>query len=227
MGRTPAYIKSMGWVLGELARHVGASSIQKLHGILHGILSDGIITTDEAKGLSEWITDHSELKSVYPYDELESLLCQVLADSRVDEDEQQMLAAYFEDFFKYSFKTRLKKSQEQSSPDPKSITIGGVCAMCPEIFFQGKHFGLTGGMRKGPRSKIIQLIEKVGGSYDKAITLTTDYLVVGAAANPCWAFSCYGRKVEKAINMRKEGVNLLIVHENDFWDALADLGTEV
>jgi integrase len=31
MGRTPAYIKSMGWVLGELARHVGASKTLAFH----------------------------------------------------------------------------------------------------------------------------------------------------------------------------------------------------
>lgn len=49
-----------------------------------------------------------------------------------------------------------------------------------------------------------------------------DFLVVGADGNPCWAFACYGRKVEMAIDYRKQGCKLLIVHENDFWDAARD-----
>lgn len=31
-----------------------------------------------------------------------------------------------------------------------------------------------------------------------------------------WAFSCYGRKVEKAVQLRKDGSQVIIVHENDF-----------
>lgn len=47
-----------------------------------------------------------------------------------------------------------------------------------------------------------------------------DYLIIGADANRAWAYSCFGRKVEKAIELRKRGHKLLIVHEVDFWDAL-------
>lgn len=35
--------------------------------------------------------------------------------------------------------------------------------------------------------------------------------------NPCWAYACYGRKVEQAIGLRKAGSQLLLVHEADFW----------
>jgi hypothetical protein len=45
----------------------------------------------------------------------------------------------------------------------------------------------------------------------------TNYLLVGSDGNPCWAFSCYGRKVEKAVEMRKEGYSIQIINENDFW----------
>jgi hypothetical protein len=48
-----------------------------------------------------------------------------------------------------------------------------------------------------------------------------DYMVFGTAGNPCWAYACYGRKVEQAVALRKEGYRLMIVH--DFRDALADL----
>ena len=51
-----------------------------------------------------------------------------------------------------------------------------------------------------------------------------DYLVIGADGNPCWAFACYGRKVEKAVELRKSGVRIMIIHESDFHDAVLDAG---
>jgi hypothetical protein len=50
-----------------------------------------------------------------------------------------------------------------------------------------------------------------------SVSRKTNYLIVGDDGNPCWAFACYGRKVEKAINLRKQGTQIIIVHENDFW----------
>ena len=49
-----------------------------------------------------------------------------------------------------------------------------------------------------------------------------DYLVIGAEGNPCWSYACYGRKVERAVELRKEGLRIMIVHERDFHDALVD-----
>lgn len=46
----------------------------------------------------------------------------------------------------------------------------------------------------------------------------TDFLIVGSDGDPCWAFSCYGRKVEKAVNLRKNGLPIISLHENDFWE---------
>ena len=57
--------------------------------------------------------------------------------------------------------------------------------------------------------------------YQNNITNNTSYLIVGNDGNPCWAYSCYGRKVEDAIERRKKGQHLTIVNEVDFWDALA------
>jgi SH3-like domain-containing protein len=47
--------------------------------------------------------------------------------------------------------------------------------------------------------------------------------LIGDEGNPCWVFSCYGRKVEKAIQYRKSGLPILIIHENDFWNAIRQL----
>jgi hypothetical protein len=62
----------------------------------------------------------------------------------------------------------------------------------------------------------------LGGVVKKGVTRDLDYLILGAEGNPCWAYSCYGRKVEQAMNYRRAGSLLLIVHENDLHDAIVD-----
>ena len=38
-------------------------------------------------------------------------------------------------------------------------------------------------------------IESLGGKFTNNVTNKTKYLIVGNKGNPCWAFSCYGRKI--------------------------------
>lgn len=197
--------------------------IQRLHGIMHGIMADGVITQEEAIGLQEWVDDHDYLKGSYPYDELDSLLMQFLKDKKLDEKEAADLAAFFDDFFESSFHKRVRDEAERvKSGVSKKFTKSGICASCPDITFQGKSFVFTGASGRAVRSKLEAKVEQLGGNCGKNITNETEFLIVGSGGNPCWAFSCYGRKVERAVEMRKSGHPIIIVHESDFWDAVED-----
>lgn len=197
--------------------------IQQLHGIMHGIMADGCVTLDEAKGLKEWIAEHADLKGTYPYDELDSLLTTILKDKQIDDQEQQVLRSFFEDFIEYSFAKKVRtEGQRLKAGLAKTFTLPGICSMCPEIAFDGRVFTFTGTSTKATRKQIVDQITELGAGFSPNVTPETHYLVVGAGGNPCWAFSCYGRKVEKAVDSRKSGNPILIVHESDFWDAVAD-----
>jgi NAD-dependent DNA ligase len=197
--------------------------IQRLHGILHGILADDHISTVEAKQLQEWIDDHSHLKGTYPYDELDSLLMTILADGVVDAEEQKLLRAFFENFIEYSFAKKVRQESARVREGlPKEFTLPGVCASCPEISFDGRTFTFTGTSMRGKRRELADSVAELGGEFSPNLTKQTEFLVIGAAGNPCWAFSCYGRKVEKAVELRKDGHAIIIVHETDFWDAVED-----
>lgn len=81
-------------------------------------------------------------------------------------------------------------------------------------------FCFTGKSTKATRNEIAELIKKNNGNYHDSITKKTNYLIIGSEGNSCWAFSCYGRKVEKAMEMRKNGANILLINEIDFWDSI-------
>lgn len=197
------------------------SSMQILHGILHGVLADGILNDTEIRKLAQWIEESCFLAGTYPYDEINSLLTAALSDGVISDDERNMLIAYFGNFVDTTSSYNI--NLEELSKLRSQYTVDGICSICPEITVKDKHFCFTGESRKLTRSQFEDYILSLGGQFDKTPTLKTDYLIVGNAGNPCWAFACYGRKVEKAVSMRKKGGKILIVNEFDFWDAVQDI----
>lgn len=78
-------------------------------------------------------------------------------------------------------------------------------------------------MNQNELKEIAEPIESLGGKFNNNVTKKTRYLVVGNKGNPCWTFSCYGRKIKEAIKLRQEGQKLVIVSESDFWDIIEDM----
>lgn len=193
--------------------------IQQLHGILAGIAADGRIEKSELIGLREWLQENDHLKSCWPYDEIEAVICHVLKDGVVDQQEHAALLGFFSEFV---------KSEDHRAVDiPENwgqISIQGICSVCPEIDFSDRVFCFTGSSARMTRKKIAEIIESAGGQFSKSLTKSVQFLVIGAEGNPCWTFSCYGRKVEQAVELRRSGHQVVLVHEYDFWDAALDAG---
>jgi len=216
------------WVCQNLAQDgdyfdAATQEIQQLHGIMHGVMADGVISEEEVRGIQQWVWDHSHLKGSYPFDELDSILTTILKDGKIDAEEQELLRVFFEDFVEFSTGKTFRDTGDSSRRGlTKKFALSGICAACPEITFNGRVFTLTGSSAKATRNQIVKRIESLGGQFSPSVTNATEYLVIGAAGNPCWTFSCYGRKVEQAVELRKRGKPIIIVHESDFWDSVAD-----
>ena len=210
------------WLAEKLSTDDGfydsiTSDIQRLQGFMAGVIADGRVTESEIEALSAWMDEHAHLNTCWPYDEINAIVMDVLKDGKVDPTEEQVLLNYFSDF---AF-TPKHKSVGSLGAD---VTITGICAACPEIEFAGRLFCFTGTSERGGRDYLISVVESFGGKFNKGVRKDTDYLVVGAAGNPCWAYACYGRKVEEAVDRRRKGQRILVVHEHDFWDAASDAG---
>lgn len=198
---------------------VTTADMQRLHALMGGIAADGAITVDELSGLSDWLSEHEHLKTCWPYDEVDSIVTAVLADKHIDEKEHGLLMTFFSEFISTHDNRVISQLPEQSE-----VTLQGLCAVCPEINFENSVFCFTGASSNRTRKELNEIVVNLGGKVINSITSSLNFLVIGSDGNPCWAYACYGRKVEIAVNLRRQGSHLLIVHENDFNDALADKG---
>jgi hypothetical protein len=199
---------------------VATADMQRLHGLLAGVGADGIVNEKELRGLREWMETTEYLKGTWPYDEVDSLVTAILSDGRIDAEEHRFLVAFTCDFLQSTNGLVLE------SPFDEELVRFGVCAMQPEIIFGGKLFCVTGSSPRASRRQIESVVTHLGGKPHSRVIADLDYLIVAAERTLSWAFSCYGRKVEAAMELRRAGARLAIVHESDFWDAAADHGVQ-
>ena len=196
------------------------ADMQQLHGLLGGVVANRVIADDEVHELRVWLEDHELLRGYWPYDEIDSLLTHVLKDGKIDDQEREMMLHFFGEF------STISGSLAVSVPLNEPFDISGMCAVCPEVLVDGRVFCFTGTSHRAERAEIKRLIEAAGGSFQNHISGDLHYLVIGAKGNACWAFSCYGRKIEEVVHRRRGGETITIVHEHDFWDAMHPKGSE-
>jgi len=193
------------------------TGLQQLHGLLGGVVADGIISESELRAIQAWMEENEHLRKRWPYDEVESLIISIMADGKIDEEEQKALIAFFAQF--------VEVLDDKTLSVPAILTdstLKGVCANSPEIIFSGSRFCLTGASSRYTRDVFAEKIRSLGGEVVGSVSGKLNYLVIGGDGNPCWSYACYGRKVEKAIELRKTGSEIVIVHEFDLHDAIED-----
>lgn len=196
-----------------------ASDIQRLQGILQGIMADNRIEEREIEQLRGWLTENAHLAGVYPYNELCSLIVHFMEDEVLSPEEIQFLKAFFAEFS--DLEADLNHAPIELDGLKFSTNTGGICSVNPTISIPNKTFCFTGESSQASRFEVKTRIESLGGRYESALTADTDFLIVGDVESSCWAFSCSGRKVEQAMKMRRAGHHILIVHESDFWSAIS------
>ena len=217
--------KDILWLCGNFADDSSyydtvTSSIQFLSGLLHGLMADGELTDREIDALKSWIDANDYLAGTYPFDEINSLLYVILEDRTITNEERDQLKAFIGNII--DFKSSYNLSEKEFAGLREKYSIGGICAISPEITFSDKLFCFTGESYRAKRAEIADTIRDLGGIVRSNVSAKTDYLIVGNAGNPCWAFACYGRKIEEAMQLRKSGAGIVIVNETDFWDAVDD-----
>ena len=179
--------------------------IQTLEGLISGIAADYVIGEAEWNYLYHWLENNDQLKGLFPYDEIYDTVLKIGFDKKLSNENQKYLIQAFQ----WVNNDRSISKDNPFVPWQKD----------PIVDFKGKFFCITGTSVKAPRKKIEEKVKDYGGQISRDVSGKTDYLVVCTNGNIAWAFASYGRKIENAINIRKQGHKLIIIEERDLWDA--------
>ncbi len=170
-------------------------ALQYLKDYMEKAVADNQITTDEALGIQELISDNDDLSKEASLSLISNMLQNYLEDGWIDDNESQALLNEFSYYL-----------------DPLSADDGLV-------EFAGKNFMLTGDFNHGGKDEVADYIIQMGGTMLKSVTKSCHYLVVGGRGSDAWSFGNYGNKVKKAMGWKAKGTSIKIISENTLYGA--------
>jgi len=198
------------------------SAIRRLHGVLSGIAADGVVTQQELIDLQDWLRDYQVFANIWPFDMVIETVSRILSDGHLDPGEEAEMLAICKDLggeFQFGAIVDEPVCRHAVSRAPVYSTLDGVCDSDP-IVVEGRRFCFTGSAKSGKREELARITMAAGGIPVDRVDPSLDYLVVGGLSNPAWAFASYGRKIEKALTLRRDGYRTRIVREASLLDAL-------
>jgi NAD-dependent DNA ligase len=183
-----------------------AKAIDQLSGICEGILADGLVNAKEANFFAEWVRKHAGLEPVWPFTDILSRVEKIFADGRCTKEERQELKEIMEALCGHQ--------PAKSSQETYSSTLPFNLPPPNPIEFSNHIFNITGKFAFGTRRKVMDAITGKGGvAIDSTPTHESNYLVVGVFASRDWIHTNYGRKIERAVELRDSGSGIAIISE--------------
>jgi hypothetical protein len=176
--------------------------VNELLGLTHGITADGAISQDEVSYLHKWLVAHTAGAANPVVAGLLRRVDAILADGAVDPEEAADLLGVLKVFAAGDF---------ELGETLKATTLP-LDAPPPSIRFPRATFCFTGTFAFGTRKECEAAVEAKGGLCG-SLNRETHYLVIGIYATDSWAHSAFGRKIEKAVDMRQKGIPIAIVGE--------------
>jgi hypothetical protein len=186
--------------------------ISELLGLAKGMLVDGVITDKEATFLAAWGRNHPDALDTWPVDLIFQRLSTFFADGRIDDAERTELHDLLTSLVGGA--TTLVIGAEGSSTLPLDQPPPTIRWGANEVYVFSGRFAY--GSRKHCESEAI-VRQSV---CEENVTKRTTFLVVGTFGSADWAQSNYGRKIQRAIELRSGGSPLHIVGEDRWVQAL-------
>jgi NAD-dependent DNA ligase len=190
-----------------------ARGCESLIGICAGLVADGHLNDQEIAFLSTWLTTNTELRSTWPGEVVYARVSDALKDGHVSQEEREHLLITLQQLAGGAF------SETGALPDGSSELGFDIPA---EIQFASRVFCFTGQFLYGTRSVCEKAVASLSAQYASTVTKQTNYLVVGAMASRDWKNTSHGLKIEKAMNMKRDGCDLLVISEEIWVNALSN-----
>lgn len=182
----------------------GIGRADELVGFLTGVASDGVLNDQEVAALSDWLHRNESIRDKWPASAILYRLNVVLEDGVITEEERQ----------------DLMKTVGQitgANPEPADSAYEASTEVwedaIDELKIAGSTFCLSGDFVSGDRNTVDTNLRLMGAETSPNISKDVDYLVIGTLASRDWLYTSHGRKIEKALLLKRKGINITIITE--------------
>ena len=196
-----------GWTNARLLKR----SCESLLGVCSGIMADGELNDQEIRYLDTWLSDNQELTSTWPGEVIYSRIKVILTDNKITEDERDHLKQTLSDLIGGTL-----QETGAASGASTSLPVDDI----DSIEIEDNIFCFTGNFLYGTRNACELAITERGGKAIPRIRKDLNYLVIGTMASKDWANTSHGRKIEKAIEFKKDNCPIYIIEEKQWVESL-------
>lgn len=190
--------------------------LSEMLGLAKGMLADGVVNEDEAEYLRAWGANHPDALVAWPMRIIFARLQRYFADGHIDEAEradlQTLLAALV------GGTASLLLGYEAATTLPLDAPAPLICWGPDEIYV------FTGRFAYGTRADCEREATSRQSTCERNVTRRTSFLVIGTFGSEDWAHTSYGRKIQRAVELRQSGFALRIVGEDHWATALSAVG---
>lgn len=176
--------------------------INELLGLAQGIIADGKVDQTEAEFLYKWMVSERTAINNPLISPLFARIQEMLSDDVLDSDESQELLETLQ---------ALTGGNYEIGEVAKSSSLP-LCSPAPGLLFEGNRFCFTGTFAYGSRRECENKVKELGATAGGLIN-GTNYLVIGIYVTDAWIHKSYGRKIERAVENRSNGLPISIISE--------------
>ncbi|MBE9397622.1 BRCT domain-containing protein [Pontibacterium sp. N1Y112] len=190
-------------------KNIQDRQIDTLIGLSKGLIADGKINQAEAEFLYGWLIQNRQASENPLIVNLLEKVSSMLEDRVLDLEESAELLRILQ---------QVSGEASDIGELAKTTTLP-INQPLPPISFKERSFLFTGTCTFGTRKQCNEATESLGGLIAKSVTKKLDYLVLGTYVTDSWAHESYGRKIEKAMEYRDDGLPIVIVTEEHWANA--------
>ena len=207
---TPAELTNMQSAIEELVADSadptapGLGRVDELVGFLTGVASDGVLNDQEVDALSDWLHRNESIRDKWPASVIVNRLNNVLEDGVITEEERQDLMVTV---------NQVTGTEDTATDISYEASTEVWEDPVDDIKIAGSTFCLAGDFVSGDRHTVDTNLRLQGAEISPNVNKEVDYLVIGTLASRDWLYTAPGRKIEKALLLKRKGVNITVITE--------------
>lgn len=182
----------------------GLGRADELVGFLTGIASDGILNDQEVDALSTWLNRNESIRDKWPASVIVNRLNNVLEDGIITEEERQDLMVTVQQI------TGTEATPEDVKYEASTEVWEDVV---DDVKIAGSLFCLAGEFVSGDRNSVDTNLRLRGAETSPNVHKEVDFLVIGTLASRDWLYTTHGRKIEKALLLKRKDAPISIITE--------------
>jgi len=185
--------------------------VNEFLGLLKGICADDRLDLSEIESIEKWIDRNADMADKFPVEPVYDRIRAAKADRHIDQEEKTDL---------YKLLSELAGDNSSLDADTSGSVASIFCDIVDEFAHTDKTYCFTGKFLYGTRKRCEQTARELGAEATSRVTRQVDILVIGTLTSRDWRFDNYGRKIESALELRKEHGSPMILSEEQWVSAI-------